>query len=268
VIDLSKYFWYATAVYKNSQVYRIEVFLRVITSLLMITALRDLWKAIYLNGNDLGNIAGIPVDSMMTYATVSIAMGLLFRISVMWDISSRVASGDIILDLQKPWNYQLMQFSRSIGTSLFMLIYVVFPLLVVTFIIDPIKVPSGESIIAFIISLIFAYMIAFSINFLCGLLAFVFTEIWGFSYLEQTLIQLCSGSFIPLWFFPNSISWVLSMLPFKGMYYIPLSIYIGTINGNQIFSNLLFQIIWLVILSIAGYIGLKYLQRLLLIVGG
>jgi ABC-2 type transport system permease protein len=63
------------------------------------------------------------------------------------------------------------------------------------------------------------------------------------------LIRILSGSFVPLWFFPQWVQKVSAFLPFIYIYQTPLSIYIGKINVKQAFQSMLIQFVWILILS-------------------
>jgi ABC-2 type transport system permease protein len=64
-----------------------------------------------------------------------------------------------------------------------------------------------------------------------------------------------SGASIPLAFFPEKARLVLSYLPFRAVYDIPLSILLGK-SGSDTWEGLaqLFalQIVWMVVLTLAG----------------
>jgi ABC-2 type transport system permease protein len=101
-----------------------------------------------------------------------------------------------------------------------------------------------------------------------GLLAFIFTQIWGFQFVLQTVVQFCSGSFIPLWLFPEGMLRAIQWLPFRGMFHIPLSIFIGKLTGTELLNGLLFQLVWAALLLTLAHFSLKYMERLLITTGG
>ena len=154
------------------------------------------------------------------------------------------------------------------GNALFVLTYVVVPLCVAAVVLFPMRFPSGWQAAAFAVSMALAFVLAFSIEFLLGLLTFLFTEVWGFMALTSTAIQLCSGVYIPLWFFPEALGKAIALLPFQGLYNIPLSIYIGKLSGDAVWGGLMFQLGWSSVLFLAGHFGLKAISRRLLTAGG
>ncbi|MFD0871794.1 ABC-type uncharacterized transport system, permease component [Chlamydia abortus] len=265
---MSKYAWYALTTFKNTRVYKMDVLFRVIGSVLMVIALREIWLVIYGEGDGLEQSTGVSARSMASYAMISVIMGRLLSFGTVWEVSDRVRTGNIVFDLQKPWSFQWMHLSKAAGLFLFSLCFVVIPLALAIFVFYPVEWPGGWHAVAFVPSVILAFLLAYAIDFIVGLFAFIFTEIWGFDFIKDTVIQLCSGSFVPLWFFPDLLAQVLRWLPFQGIYSIPLSLFIGRTPVHQIVPDLLFQAAWAFILFIIGYAGMKTAHRMLLTTGG
>ncbi|GIP36005.1 ABC-2 family transporter protein [Paenibacillus sp. J2TS4] len=265
---LSKYAWYALTTFKNTRVYKMDVLFRIIGSILMVIALREIWLVIYREGTHLDQATGVSAQSMAAYAMVSVILGRLLSFGTVWDVSDRVRTGDIVFDLQKPWSFQWMHLSKAAGLFLFSLCFVIVPLALTILLFYPIPLPGGWQAAAFVLSVFLAFLLAYAIDFIVGLFAFIFTEIWGFDFIKDTVIQLCSGSFVPLWLFPEFLAQALRWLPFQGIYSIPLSLFIGRTPASQIIPDLLFQAVWALILFAIGYAGMKSAHRMLLTTGG
>jgi ABC-2 type transport system permease protein len=265
---LGKYYAFFITSFKNIQVYKLDVLLKVVSSFVLVIALREVWIAIYgSSGGELSN-SGVSMEDMATYAMLSVVVRALLAPDLGWEIGWKVQQGDIILDLHKPWSFQWMHLSGSLGNSLFGIIYIVVPLFISIIIFFPISFPSGWQSAAFLLSLLFAFLISFAVNFMIGLLAFYFTEVWGFEFLKSAIVEICSGSFIPLWLFPHMLAQILQWLPFQGIYYIPLSLFIGKITGADILYSLVFQAVWAVLLLGLCNFVLHKAQKLLITTGG
>jgi ABC-2 type transport system permease protein len=50
---------------------------------------------------------------------------------------------------------------------------------------------------------------------------------------------------VPLWLFPGLIGALAEALPFKSIFYIPMSIYIGRFAGAAVVTAIGFQLLWL-----------------------
>jgi len=265
---VGKYFSYGLTTYKNIQVYKLDIIFKIFGAILTVFAIREIWVSIYGNNLSLVTTTGVSVNEMATYAMMSIIISSLFGYTSAFDIAAKVRSGEIILELQKPWNFQLMHLAKAMGNSFFNLIYIVFPTFITLILVYSIKVPNGWQAVSFLFSLILSFIIIFSINFSVGLLSFLFTEIWGFEFIKFVIIDLGSGFVVPLWLFPKTISSILHYLPFRGIYSIPLSIFIKKETGESLVNSLLFQGFWALILFFIVFLLMKLMERLLVTTGG
>ena len=93
-----------------------------------------------------------------------------------------------------------------------------------------------------------AFFLIFSLDFLIGLLAFWTHNVWGLTYAKIATLDILAGTIIPLTLFPDWLQGIVFALPFKGMAYTPLAIYIGTIQGSAIWMGILNQFAWGVVL--------------------
>jgi len=118
-----------------------------------------------------------------------------------------------------------------------------------------IQYPTGTNLMMFILTLINGLIINYFITHIIGLVSFWYTWIWQFNMLLSSLVKLFSGAFIPLWFFPKTISNAALFLPFRLIYYTPISIYLGKVNIQDIIWAIMQQFLWIV--------GLYFLERLI-----
>lgn len=265
---MRKYAACIAVTFKNTQVYRMDLLFKILGSFLLVVAMRETWVAIYGSGAGMSANTGVSLQEMATYAMLSSMLVLLFGQSTLYEIADRVSTGDVVFELQKPWNYQFFYLCKEIGVSLSTLLYNVVPLFTASFLLFRMKLPTLGNFPPFLMSLLFAVAIGFTLNFLIAMLAFSFTEIWGFWFMKNTVIQLCSGSFIPLWLFPEKMQAVLQWLPFQGIYSIPLSIWIGKVSGAEAWGAVGFQAVWTIFLLAAGQSVLATLNRRLVTTGG
>jgi ABC-2 type transport system permease protein len=83
----------------------------------------------------------------------------------------------------------------------------------------------------FVVSLVLGFLLLFHLNFLLGSLAIVALDIRHISWAYFSVVRFLGGQIVPLWLFPPIIAVLAEVLPFKGTYYIPISIYIGKLTG-------------------------------------
>ena len=63
----------------------------------------------------------------------------------------------------------------------------------------------------------------------------------GFNLLKTSIVAFMSGSLIPLAFFPQVVSAILSLLLFSSLIYTPVMIIVGKYDASQMLQALLLQ---------------------------
>ena len=120
----------------------------------------------------------------------------------------------------------------------------------------------------FALSLVLGFLLLFHLNFLLGSLAVVALDIRHISWAYFSLVRFLGGQIVPLWLFPSFLLVIADVLPFKGAYFIPISIYIGKLSGVAAFRALGFQAVWLVILVLLSRLLWGMAHRRLVVQGG
>src|SRR5260370_31950900 len=64
----------------------------------------------------------------------------------------------------------------------------------------------------------------------------------GANTLMVPLVNLLSGSIVPLPFFPDWIQWLLFIQPFAGLFYNPYRIYFGQLYGHAAIASVVQQL--------------------------
>ncbi|MEA4833079.1 MAG: ABC-2 family transporter protein [Oscillospiraceae bacterium] len=223
--------------------YRYEVLFSLISKLLLLCASVFFWKAAYHN---LNTVSAVNENQMIVYSVFSIILSSLFSMSVEGNIRSRVRKGNIAVDYIKPIEIFKMYFCEDLGNSVTAFLQTVIPVLAVSalFIVKPLPA-SPLNFLLFLISACFSYGILWLMSAMFGLLYFWFIDIGPLGSIKDYIILILSGSFIPVWLYPQQIQSVLKFLPFIYTYQHPLSIYIGKISLTQALYGMLIQVIWI-----------------------
>jgi ABC-2 type transport system permease protein len=233
----------ATAAIKQELAYRFQFFTATIGALLMMALLYYLWTAIYHSATTIQ----MSHQGLITYVCVGQAFSFARpgQRRVMMRIGGGIRNGNVLIDLIRPTDYQLMTFSDTLGAYLMETLLVSLPSYLLALIIFGISLPaSPESGVGFILSLLGAFFLIFSVDFLIGLTGFWTFNIWGFGYAKIAMLDILGGTIVPLSLFPAGLRNLVLALPFQGMAYTPLAIYIGTIQGNAIWLSILNQFAW------------------------
>ncbi|MEZ5942544.1 MAG: ABC-2 family transporter protein [Planctomycetaceae bacterium] len=111
--------------------------------------------------------------------------------------------------------------------------------------------PDTVTLLAFVASLIMAFLVGFFLETLLGFISFWFLEVSSLMFIYMMLNYLLSGHMIPLDFLPPSIAAVVDVLPFKYLAYVPPAILLGKYPADQLGQVLLVEAAWVVGLMVA-----------------
>lgn len=171
--------------------------------------------------------------------------------------------------MMKPISLFGMFLAEDIGSIIALIFQNMLPILLIGSLM--IKVPVMADIRdlpMFVISVVESFLINWLIAALFGMMAFATINNNALIQVKKHLIRLLAGSIIPIWFFPESVSKVLSALPFVYIYQLPLSIYIGRGDRTTMISQMRIQFIWLVILSALFFYAQSRITRKVMVQGG
>lgn len=257
----------AEASYKFSTAYRMNILFFALGSLLQIVLMASVWTALDLSGA-LSSTGGR--GTWITYSVVAFSLNSLFSMfAVMGFLTDKIRKGDIALELVRPVNFQLHLFLRYVGSSLFRLIFVCVPFVLVGAVFMGVFLPSDPAAWGtFILSALLGYVIHFEIWFLFGMLTFYSLDNSGIFLLFLSLLNLFSGLYIPLWAYPSGLRELTMALPFHGVYATPLEAWLRGPSPDFFWNGMLPQILWALALWAAGWLMWRSIQKRVEIQGG
>lgn len=101
--------------------------------------------------------------------------------------------------------------------------------------------------LAWIASLLMAFLAGFLIESLIGLISFWFLEVSSLIFIYMMLNYFLSGHMIPLEWISQWMPWV-NWLPFKYLAYFPAAIILGKVSPDVIWQELTIQATWVIAL--------------------
>ncbi len=213
-----------------------------------------------------GEIANYDIAAANTY--VWIGQGLLGFI-LLWgtnELAERVRSGDVVVDLYRPWHLQGALLAGDIGRGGYAFITRLVPPMALGMLLFPFQFP--ENLMQwplFLLSAVIALVISFGFRFLIDLSAFWLLDnrgLYGFWNISSGL--LC-GLIVPIAFFPGWAREVLWMTPFPALLQAPIDVFLG--HGNPV-KILLYQAFWAAVILALGHLALQRATRRVVIQGG
>jgi ABC-2 type transport system permease protein len=209
-----------------------------------------LWDSVFSGSSTV--VFGYDRGKILTYVFGILIIRAIVFSSRTVDIAKDIGSGDLSNYLLKPINYFKYWFTRDISSKALNLIFAFFETIILYLILRPpfFFQTNPFYLLAFLVSLIVAVLLFFSILFLINMVAFWLPEMgWAFQFLFIVIIgEFLSGSLVPLDIFPRVIQNVIYALPFPYLVFFPLQIYIGKISAIAVANGLAISIGWLIVL--------------------
>lgn len=244
-----KIFWaFTRQAFHNTVIFRFEFWLRLLSIFLTMYGIYWVWRVLYTQKPGAFNVS---MAQMITYGTLGMALELFLDVGPELYIATQVRTGAIDTDLMKPIDFHLHMLARSSGEMLFSLGTLALPTLVLGHFFFGLMLPQNLlATLAFCLSIILSFLVFFHISFLLGTLSIITLDIRTISWASYSVVSFFAGQMLPLWLLPTTLRNIAEILPFKSIYYIPISIYIGTISGTSIIQSLVFQLGWALALAL------------------
>lgn len=251
---------------QTTYAYRGEVIGGLLIVLLRILLLSAVWTAAYAGQ---ASVDGIPLPDVITFVTLGNLQLVLMRPMLVWYLQRRIHEGQIALDLARPVPFLGQLLAQQVGATAGALPFVALsvPLAYVFGNLAPPASPGAA--IAYLASLVLAYLIATLIGLLMGLVAFWTVQSLGVGVIYEFATQFFGGALVPLIFFPPFLRILTDVLPFQTQVFIPVSIYVGaTSEPAEIASALGLQLIWIAVLSLLAAFVWGYAKRVVTVYRG
>jgi len=263
-MGLSPYLNILIASFKEEMTYRLDFLAGIIAPFIQIIVLWFVWSAVF-SSSPTPEIRGFTFSTMITYTAVAIVMRSYVYPNIEFFVEEGVRTGSIATILIKPLSYPLFCFARHAGQiAIWMITYI--PIVLFSFLILGINGPAS---LLFFVSAFIGYLISYLLVFITAMWAFWTTgQIWGLRLSRIIISEIASGALIPLSLFPLWLQNILNFLPFQAVFYMPLTIYIGTVSGYAALVTLLIQLAWLGILFSVSYFIWKASIRRIVVQGG
>lgn len=245
--------------------YRSRMVLWIIRNMLILFMLRMVWTSVY--GDDtIRN--GVTLDAMILYVTIAMLLQYLIEPVAMFELDARIQRGTVAGDLIRPVGLipQLLAYDIGFLIGRIPLIAMVIPVAAIVGSLKP--PPDAASAGAFIISLILAYVLSLLVWLPVGMLGFWTLSTSGIRFLLYSVFAFVSGQMVPLWFMPGILRTIMEWLPFQGMAFAPLSIYVGQVSGSEMWRTIGVQAAWIAILGVLVTTMWKRARNVVTVQGG
>ncbi len=220
-----------------------------------------LWWAIYdvISNQDTvdsaagpdGNIAGYKYGDMVAYyLLVIISRAFSSMPGLTGGIANQIRNGEVKKFLIQPVDMQGCLLIQRIAHKLVYYLIATLPFALVFFLCRDFFIegwPPPNVLAVFFASLVLSFLLGFYLECCIGLVGFWFLEVTSLTFIYMLMNFLLSGHMFPLELLPAepfNIRQLVEYLPFKYLAYFPAAVFLGKIEGPELYRGLLAEIGW------------------------
>lgn len=255
----------ARQAWKAQFVFRAATWSGIIGASLQVVLVFLVWSAVYGRRTE---VAGVEQSDAITYAVLGALVAIVFQPFVYETLYGRMRTGAIAFDVMRPISAVPMSLAQQAGAAAAQLPAAACAL-ALGLALGAVRPPgSAISGLAFTVSILLGFAIAQILNFVVGLVGFWTLEVSGAFHIYRMFAQFSSGALIPLWFMPDWLTGMLTLLPFSAQVFVPLSIYVDQEPGIHTLQAIGVQLVWIVLLVVLASVAWRRAIRRLVIFGG
>lgn len=214
-----------------------------------------------------GDLHNPELRRMVTYLLISTIPSVFPLGMAGHNLGKRILSGDIAMDLIKPYHPRTYLLSEALGHSLFQFLVLYLPCIVIVCIVIPPVAPASLAVgLLFAVMVLLSLAVVFLLYYLMGLACFWMKTDFYIDWMMGALMTIFGGGLVPLWMYPEALLTISKYLPFRYMTYEAAAVYLGT-SGDP-WLSLLVQLIWVVGLALLSDIVWRRAQRRIFVLGG
>ncbi len=246
--------------------YRVNYWSGVIIYTVNIGAYHFFWQAVYAGRQELG---GLTAAQMTSYLAVAWMARAFYFNNLDREIAAEIRDGTVAVQLIRPYSYILCKLAGALGEGLFRLLFFALPGLALAWLVFPVRLPGDPAVWApFTAALALSFGVNSLFNVITGLLAFFLLNNSGLMHAKRVAVDLLSGLYLPLGFYPEPVRTVLGWLPFQAIGYVPSLAFAGALRGEALARALLLQVCWIAVLGLLAALLWRLAGRRLVVQGG
>jgi len=246
-----KKYWHVIGIgLQNNLTYRFNYLARTLFGFIPLFAMLSLWRTIYAGKSAGSSLGGYSQAEMIFYYLMVAVVDVLTAVNEDdWQIAADIREGNISQFLLKPIDYLgyrlCLFFSGRI--AFIMMACVPLAVFILCFRGSVVAPASGTALLVFPVSLLMTALLQFFISYAMAMLAFWLLEISTLIFILFAFEYLSSGHLFPLDLLPLPLQHVLMWTPFPYQLYLPIGIYMGRIDGADVWRGLLAQLAWVLL---------------------
>ena len=232
-------------------IYRAEFALSAALRFLPILTRIFLWLTVYAVVGSQGNttIAGYDRDAMIGYYLLTMLVRLASAApGVSTQIAREIRTGTFRRYLVQPIDFLGFTFLNQLAHKAVYFLSGMVPLSIMLWCCRGFlpSLPSAPVLVMFAVSASLAFLLAFLIDAILGVIGFWFLDISSLLFVYTGTIFFFSGQMFPLELLPGGIGVVAQWLPMRFFIHFPTAILLGRLTPEQIGTGLGAELAWVV----------------------
>lgn len=228
--------------------------------------LRQVWEALYRSR---GDVLPMSLDEVLVSVTLANLIVWCFPTHTVsaW-VRDRIREGSVVFDLARPVGYVPQLGAHLVGAcaSASAMVVLALPLVALT---GRLTAPADRTAgLLFAVSLLLGLTVAGLLAALLALVAFWTTEVNGLTMLYTLVASFFSGVFVPVEAFPATLRSIAMLSPFPATAAVPITVYLGRVEGTDALAALGFQLLWIAILGVTAVQVWRRARRRVVVQGG
>ena len=183
-----------------------------------------------------------------------------------------IVSGGVAYELARPVDLYGLWYSKSLAIRFSDASLRMLPILAVAMLLPApygLRLPPDlPTFFATLFSVFLATLVICATAMFVYILTFYTMQPRGLRVIYFSIVDLLSGSLLPLPFFPDAVRRWLEKTPFAASTDIPLRIYSGNIPAGEVLGNIILQLFWLAAMVLLGKLAMSRALRRTVIQGG
>lgn len=239
---------------------RLDFLLGRLRNIVVLILLYYVWIAV---SGTTGKFSFFTTNELVTYVILANILRSFIFGSQSRRIAIEINDGIFSVYLIRPINHFVLFYFRELAERLILTISALVEIIVFISILNiQIELPVNTThVFWFLLSVFLAHALYYVMSYTVNLIAFWSREAMGPRFLFEWFLEFASGAYFPLTILRHGFFLFLGTLPFIGVMFIPLMIYLEKIHCDHIPSYITIQLWWIVASGILAYViwkkGLK-----------
>ncbi|MBN8215639.1 MAG: ABC-2 family transporter protein [Spirochaetes bacterium] len=218
------------------------------------------WSAVA--GANGGRVGGMGRGDFAAYFIALLLVNHVTYTWIMWEMEHRIRHGALSFALLKPLHPVHADIAANLASKLITFPVILLAAGALALLFKPAFHPSSWSVLAFLPSLLLAFLLRFALEWVLALAAFWTTRIGAVNQAYFVTALFFSGQIAPLALLPSPMAFLSKILPFRWTAGFPVDLLLGRLDPHEALHGFLAQGAWILgILLVARVLWRAALRR-------